>query len=32
MRGDYHAREPAVQIHRSATGAGDLRFFDITFP
>jgi unsaturated chondroitin disaccharide hydrolase len=32
MWGDYHARELAVQIHRSANGAGDLRFFDIGCP
>jgi unsaturated chondroitin disaccharide hydrolase len=32
MWGDYHARELAVYLHRTANNQPDLRFFDILFP
>ncbi len=32
MWGDYHARELAVMINRTATGLPALRFFDVAFP
>jgi len=31
MWGDYHARELAVLLHRTAAGLGEPRFFDIQF-